>query len=211
MVLVAGLAYGSRTWVSTEYGQGLAHSLDATRYLVSAPHLFTFSRAGAAADTPDFVLALSVLAIVWVPAAIALSLRIPGASPWRRVLLIMAAAALLVAAFMTDPGLILDLPHPYALVQYGYRLDTYVVLGLCAAMLAALALLRDAGGRARRIWSWGLVAVLVASGVGAVEQVDTHPNVVRDRHVVFDANSGPVRTHLLDQQLTYSDITLPAI
>lgn len=209
--LLPAIAYGSRTWVSTGLGMGLAHNLYHTKPLVSAGHLFTFSRSSVTVEVTDFVLALPVLALIWVAASIVLSWRVSDPSVWRRVLVIAAGSTLVLVVMMAHPRLILHLPRPYQLIQFTYRLESYVLLSLCGAMLAALVLLGRSGSRAGRIWLYTVVTVLVASGIGAIQQVDTHPTVVHDRDLALNDKSEPVHRHILDQRLTYSDVTLPTI
>ncbi len=139
--LLPALAYSQRTAIAQHYDY--AQSLRGTSFLVSAGNLFTFSRASAAPDTPDFVLALPVLAIAWVLVGIAISLARPAPDgAWRRFLWVVSALGVLFAVVMTHPDLILDLPHPYTLLQFSYRLETYLLLGLCGAVLATLVLVR---------------------------------------------------------------------
>jgi hypothetical protein len=216
--LFPALAYGQRTAIANTYEY--ARSLRATNFLVSAGNLFTFSRASAAPETPDFVLALPVLAIAFVFAGIAYSLPPRGGrrahAAWRRVLWIVAGFTLLVGVVMTHPGIILSLPHPYTLLQFGYRLETYVLLGLSASMLAILVLARTAPPRWRGgIWV-AAAAVLVASSVGAIQQVDGYPTgsnhpivVVPDRYVVFAPNNQPPQT--AGGLGNYDDASLPLI
>jgi len=216
--LLPALAYGQRTAIATHYEY--AQSLRNTSFLVSAGNLFTFSRASAAPDTPDFILALPVLAIVWVLAGIAISSRQGGASAdavaWRRVLWIVAGLTLVLGVVMTHAGLILALPRPYTLLQFAYRLETYVLLGLSASMLVILTLARSWPPRWRRgLWA-ATAVVLVGSAVGAIQQVDGYPKgsnrpivVVPDRYVVFAASNQPPDTAggLGD----YDDASLPLV
>lgn len=99
---------------------------------------------------------------------------------------------------MTHPELILDLPHPYTLVQFGFRLENYVLLGLSAAVLVILVLARGWTGR-WRLWPWTAVIVLLAAGAGAVQQVDGYPRgtnhppmaVAANRYVAFAPSGQP--------------------
>jgi hypothetical protein len=216
--LLPELAYGQRTEIASHYEY--TRSLRQTAYLVSAGHLFTFSRASAAPDTPDFVLALPVLAILWVLAGIVLSLRQRNERPregaWRRVLWILGGLTVAFGVAMTHPGLILSLPRPYTLMQFSYRLETYVLLGLCASLLVTLVLSRDWPRRWRVGLQASLVVVLMGSAVGAIQQVDGYPKganhpivVVPDRYIVFAPNNQPPVTEggLGD----YDDASLPLV
>jgi hypothetical protein len=210
--LFPALAYGQRSSIATHYDY--AGSLRGSSFLVSNSHLFTFSRASVVDNTPDFVLALPVLAVVWVLLSILISFVLRRGGAWRRVLCVLSALTIGFAVLMTHTGLLLTLPRPYTLLQFSYRLETYVLLGLCGAVLATLALART-WPRRWRIWSWTVVVVLIASGVGAVQQVDSYPRgnknpgvVVPDRYAVFNPAHQPPFTGGLGD---YSDATLPVI
>ena len=188
-------------------------------FLVSSGNLFTFSRASDAPETPDFILALPVLAIVWVLVGIAISLR-PGARGRRG-----GVEEGVVDRCCPDRGLwrcddpsgpVLALPRPYTLLQFGYRLETYVLLGLSASMLVILdaraQLAADAGG-----WDWvGAAMVLARRGSAQSEQVDGYPKGTAARlswcpiaTSVFAPNNQPPNTAggLGD----YDDATLPLV
>jgi hypothetical protein len=173
-VLLPTLAYGSHTAIGSEYQYWRA-GLRETMYLVSAGHLFTLSRASVANASPDFVLSLPILAIAWVLASVAVFTATDRRGPWFRVLLIAAGLGALIAVVMTHVGLLLALPQLYATLQFSYRLESYVLLGLSGAVLAALVIVRGRGRHAR-IWTWTLAVILLVSGVGAIQQVDAYPH-----------------------------------
>ena len=219
--LLPAVAYVSRTSVANEYHY--ARELHYFSYLVSASNLFTPWHTIEVLDTPDFVYALPVLTIAWVLIGIAISLRHRGDDAWRRVLWIVSGLSLLVGIVMTHPGLILDLPHPYTLLQFGIRLETYVLLGLSAAVLAILVLARS-WPRRRRLGSWAAAAVVLAgAGVGAVQQVDGYPKgtshpptaVTPDRYEVFAPYTPPITAVGLGCTrgigCGYDDYTLPQV
>jgi hypothetical protein len=218
--LLPAVAYVSRTSVANVYNY--AGELHAFAFLLSAGSLFTPWHTAEILNTPDFVYALPVFTVAWVLVGIAISLRHRGDSAWRRVLWIVSGVSVLFAVLMTHPDLILDLPHPYTLVQFGFRLEDYVLLGLSAAVLVILVLARSRPGR-WRLGSWTVVIVLVAAGAGAVQQVDGYPSgtsrppydVVADRHVVFAPNGEAPLTAGLGCEprigCGYDDNTLPLI
>jgi hypothetical protein len=113
--------------------------------------------------------------------------------------------ALLIAIVMTHVGLLIDLPRPYPLVEFSYRLETYVLLTLCAAILAALVLARG-GSRLTRAWTWLALPVCAVSLTGAVQQVHSYTNR-RDRYVTLEY-PGVVET--LDNK-DYQDLSAPII
>ena len=48
---------------------------------------------------------------------------------------------------MTHPRWILVLPDPWQMIQYSYRLETFVLFGICGAIIAALVLVDRSGRR----------------------------------------------------------------
>jgi uncharacterized membrane protein len=204
--LLPAFAYQSSTRIGSDYSEALLQLHD-TANLVSLAHLFTFSRTDGPPIPAPYYLALSlpVLAIAWVLAGI-LILPWRNRNPtWTRVLLICSAMALLIAIVMTHVGLLIDLPRPYPLVEFSYRLETYVLLTLCAAILAALVLARGSS-RLTRAWTWLALPVCAVSLTGAVQQVHSYTNR-RDRYVTLEY-PGVVET--LDNK-DYQDLSAPII
>jgi hypothetical protein len=168
--LLPTVAYESHTVIAQSYPifrRLLRHRM----YIVAARHLFTLSRARASGTI--VTTALPILAIAWVLAGIAISLRARRRGTWMRLLLILSLASALLLIVMTHAGLILALPRIYATLQFSFRLESYVLLGIAGAMLAALVVNRD-GGPVARYWTWALVPVLAVSIVGAAQQTAAH-------------------------------------
>ena len=145
-------------------------------YLVSARHLFTVSRATASASSTIFALSLPVLAMAWVLVGAVVLLAGGRRGAWMRVLLVVLTVTVVVCVVMTHAGLMLALPRPYAVLQFSYRLESYVLLGVSGAVLAVLVLLQD-GARTRgtRLLTAALPVVLCVSVVGAIQQTDATP------------------------------------
>jgi uncharacterized membrane protein len=196
--LLPNLAYGARTRIGDKVSEGPA-SLRGTVDLVSLSHLFTFARTGLPGPLP-------VLAVAWVLAGILILPWGRRDRTWTRVLLICSGVSLLVAIAMTHVGLLLALPRPYRLIQFSYRLEIYVVLALCAAILAALALARR-GSRRARVWTWMAVPVCVASLVGAIQQLGAIPYPGQDRYETLESY-GQVET---GDNEDFDDASAPAI
>ncbi len=173
--LLPTLSYGADTFIGSEYPHWEA-VLREGMHLVSAAHLFTISRASAATPGTAFALSLPVLAIAWALGSVALALRGGPPGAWRRVLVICAVATALMIVLMTHAGLILALPHAYSTLQFSYRLESYVLLTLCGALLAGLVLAR-AGGRRTRAWRWMVAPVVLVAVVGAIQQVNAHSDL----------------------------------
>ncbi len=219
--LLPTLAYSSSTRIGNEYSQARS-ALRGTAGLVSLSHLFTFSRTSGPGLPAPYYLALSlpVLAIAWVLVGIVV---LPWGSrnrTWVRTLLICSAVAVVIALVMTHVGLLLALPRQYTLIQFSYRLEIYVLLMLCGAILAALVLARDRSrhphghghghghGRVRvRVWRWMAVPVCAVSLAGAVQQLTALPNPGQDRYVTLDYY-GEVET---GNNRDFQDVSQPVI
>jgi hypothetical protein len=210
--LIPDLAYSSRTNIGRLDPLPLLKIT--TSVLTSFDHLFTLSRATAATgalgtdSASGFVLALPVLAMLWVLVGlvIAYARRPLVATPSRRALVILVCAGLAIGILMTHSGLIADLPKPYHYVQYSYRLESYLLMVISGAMIAALAFeRRQATGW--RSWRILLGAVVVASAIGAATQVANHPNDQPDRGSVFDPTQQPPPSQVGLRD--YDDASLP--
>ena len=82
---------------------------------------------------------------------------------------------------MTHAGVILALPRMYATLQFSFRLESYVLMGISGALLAALVPIGEGGGRRLLLWRWLLVPIAIVSIVGALEQVGAYtPGSSRD-------------------------------
>jgi len=185
--LLPVLAYHSSTRISSEYIQA-REELTGNVWLVALKHLFTFNRSAAPS------MSLPTLAIVWVLASIVILPRGACNRTWTRLLLICSAIAMAIAIAMTHPRLLLSLPRPYTLIQYSYRLEAYVLLALCGAILAALVLARSgtraavrgsAAQRRVRVWQWMAIPVCAVSLGGAVQQISSLPYPGPDRYVTM--------------------------
>jgi hypothetical protein len=175
--LLPTLAYEAGTFVAHAYPHA-RELLRQTMYTVAAHNLFSFSRS----PSPGSIVSeeLPVLAIGWVAASMAI-LAAAGrsvgrglSSTWMRLLLVIALGTVAVGVVMTHAGLMLALPRAYATLQFGFRLEGFVLLGVSAALVCVLAMTREAGRRLRG-WTWLLVPIAVVSVVGAIEQSSDHP------------------------------------
>ncbi|HEV3035778.1 MAG TPA: hypothetical protein VGX72_13425 [Solirubrobacteraceae bacterium] len=213
-VLLPSLAYGSRIRVGSA---DWSVTLRLTSVLTSVGRLLTLSR-GTSVTTgpgisyaPDFSLALPVLAIAWILLCAGLVLRHrthPDNAGFRCLLGVCVGVGLLFGLLLIDWHLIEDLPGPYHLVQFPYRLETYVLLAVSGAMICILAMQRSqTGGRrgARAL----LVVVLAFATIGAGEQEAHHANQFPDRNFVFDARQQPPAS--VYDTGDYSDVTLPVV
>jgi uncharacterized membrane protein len=181
--LLPALAYDSHTKIGSQYG--VAHeTLHSTMGLVSFDHLFTLSRASTVAEAPDYALALPTLVIIWVLVSLLVVLWNVRRGAWLRMLLILCGVTGAIVVLMTHAGLILALPRPYTLLQFSYRLEGYVLMGLSGAVLAIL-ILTQRGSRRLRRYAWTILPILALSMIGAIQQVDAYPRGAAPRAAVF--------------------------
>jgi hypothetical protein len=181
--LLPAFVYHSQTSDGSR-SQYAKHLLRAEMPLVSAGHLFTVSRVSALPGG-GFILSLPMLEIGWLVVGIVLLLSTARETTWTRILLVIAAITVLVGVLMTHLGLLLALPSIYAQLEFSYRLETYVLLGVSAAIVAAFAAGKGRG-RAVHVWSWALVPILIVSVVGATVQANSYKSG-GDRATVFDS------------------------
>jgi hypothetical protein len=200
--LLPTIAYASHTEIG---GRNDEQTLRETMGLVSSAHLFTLSRASASKPGALFALSLPILVMLWLLASIVILLWTGTRGTWMRVLLILAGMTTAVIVTMTHAGLVLALPGPYTHLQFGYRLESYVLLGLSGAVLAVLVLIRH-GAHVPSLWVWALAPILAVSMIGAVQQVDAYPGG-EDAGLVLGSYTAPPR--FLEGQDDYHDAYLP--
>jgi hypothetical protein len=143
------------------------------RPYVDLRHLLTLSRGTVQRDAPHYAFALPVLAMAWTVAAVAVA-RPRRSDPWLRALAALVAAGALVLFAMTHVGV---LRGPFVMLQFSYRLESYVNLMVSGGVLIGLVLLRarPAGpGRARTGMQAALGLIAVVSVLGAVWQSEVH-------------------------------------
>jgi hypothetical protein len=170
----------------------IAHRIEEWKALLRGPHpevgvknLFALGHPSVA---PGLVLTLPVLAMGWVVTA-AFVTRRQWREPWARTLAVLTLLTIGILVVMAHPSWILALPDPWLMIQFSFRLMTYVLFGICGAVIAALALVNHSGHR----WPIALLLpILAASVIGAAVQ----------RH---DAPRGNFRTTVhIDRFLTFN-------
>jgi hypothetical protein len=202
--LLPMIAYEAHTQISSAYPYWRL-TLTSAMSLVSARNLFAVSRVTAISGS-EFVLSLPILAMAWSLISILICLRGGLRGLWPRMLLICAGMTVLTTVVMTHAGLILALPRPYAILQFAYRLESYVALAVSGAVLVGLVAMRS-GDRRMRIWAWTLVPVLIVAVVGAVQQTSAYPHGEADRQAVIKSRT---TSEFTERILTdYTDGHLP--
>ena len=145
-----GLLTISMKWVAAEYVLGLGRT----------PVEPAYTR---------FAAELPLLAAGWVVAGLIL-LRPSRNAPWLRGSLLLLGMAVATWVLMTSSSLLLDLPHPYDMIQDPVRIEAYIIFALCGALIATLVLVQRARPR-HRLWAWAIVPVLAVSVLQANGQL----------------------------------------
>jgi hypothetical protein len=167
--LVPAAVYQSHTAIGSDVA-GAHFLLKSGMDLVSPGHVLTLTRTRADPLVPRYALQLPVLAILWT--AVGLLVVAPRrSSPWLRTALLLLAVIVTTWVLMTNSGLVTALPHPYDMLQAGYRLEGYIQLALGGAVIAVLVLLSRATAQRRRLWGWALVAILAVTVLQARAQI----------------------------------------
>jgi hypothetical protein len=179
--LVPDLAYHSHTVIAHRIDEWKA-LLERPGPVVDAKHLFTLGRPSPISDS-KLSAALPLLAMVWVVVVAAMSARAQRHSAWWRTIAILSLGSAAVLVVMRNPGILRVLPDPWLMLQFSYRLETFVLFAICGAVIAALAIL----GRDRHQWlTWLLLPIVVFSIVGAAAQVRDAPRAAQDARVDID-------------------------
>jgi hypothetical protein len=166
------IAYESHTLIAYAYPHARA-LLRQTLFTVAAHNLFSFSRS----PSPGSIVSLSlpILAIAWVLPSLAILARRGIGGTSMRVVLVIAGATTVLLVVMAHAGLILALPRMYAALQFSFRLESFVLLGISGAIVSVLVMAKDAGSHMRR-WTWLLAPIAAVSVIGALEQTADHPH-----------------------------------
>jgi hypothetical protein len=177
--LLPDLAYYSHTVIAQRIDEWRA-SVRAADPAIDVEHLFSIGR-----HTPfpgsGFTVALPVLAMAWVLVVIAYVVVFrQWREAWAKTVVILSLTSAVVLVVMTHPRVITVLPDPWLMIQFSYRLETFALLGICGAVIAALALLGGSGRRWLPLLPLLLIPVLAFSVYGALKQVDDVPRFVSE-------------------------------
>jgi hypothetical protein len=186
--LLPTLAYSGRTAIAKRGGLG-AFQFDTAGLLFdplrNEPNEVIDPRnlEGWLNDPGIFDVQMPVLALGWALAALTLAwLRLPG-SVRRFAIGMLAIVGVLVWLILTNMSVV---PNPWQHIQFPYRAQTYVTLGVCALVLAAIvALPRIAARRLRAIVLATLALVAVASFAQAIDQQWSEQSSLLDRAEIF--------------------------
>ncbi|MCW2983317.1 MAG: hypothetical protein JWR63_887 [Conexibacter sp.] len=169
--LLPDIAYQSQTFIASTDDLWKDYLRTFDQY-VDWGHLLPLNRAAASWANPTFALELPVLALAWAGLTVPV-LRSRLRDSWTRTLLVLIAAVAALIVVMTTAGILLALPRIYRLVQFSFRIESYILLASSGAVLAALVLARRATPPRQR-WAWVVVPITALSvGLGA-QQVVLH-------------------------------------
>ena len=166
--LLPAIAYQSHTVIASNVDAAhkmLLDTIDGT----TAQHLFNLGRKRVDPLLPRLAVQLPVLATASIVAGLLIT-RPKRSSPWLRAALLLLVVAVATWALMTQSSVINGLPHPYDMLQNPLRLEAYINLAICGALIATLVLTRRAGRR-RRVWVWVIAGVVAFTVVQARQQV----------------------------------------
>jgi hypothetical protein len=133
------------------------------RYLFALGRPSPFPGSGLTATLP-------ALALAWVLVA-AIAARARWRDPWFRALAILAILMITLLMIMKDGQALLVLPDPWVMLQFSYRLETFILFGICGAVIAGMALLRST----HRWLMVLLVPIAALSVIGATGQIRDSP------------------------------------
>jgi hypothetical protein len=198
--LIPDLVYGTKTQIGQDYGQ-VREALRRSVSVQTWHGIWNLRRVDADPKTTGSALTLPVLAMGWVLVAGALVARRAWGTTWLRVLGLLLLTTTVLTVAMMRPGVLLALPKPFVMIQFSYRLESYILLAVSGGVLAALVLLAKARGLARW-WPLLLVPVLASSVYGAVGQADRYEPVAD-----FNSYDAPI----FDSIGIFGDATQPEL
>jgi hypothetical protein len=167
--LVPDLTYQARTNMVMQKGLWRLFLEHYSSYL-STSNLFSVGRPTADPAVPHFAFALPVLAIAWVVVATVVT-RPRMRDPWLRVGLLLAGVMTALVLAMTHVEV---LQGPFVMMQFSYRLESYVNLVFCGIVLTCLVLLKQRSTSAGAVCRWALAPIVAISVALALWQSDVH-------------------------------------
>jgi hypothetical protein len=171
--LVPAAAYQSMTQVA---GMSAKASLQSVDNVVAMRYLFSLDRI--ASPPRLMVVELPVVTIGWIVVGVAV-VGVSRRTAWFRMMLVLLGVTGVLVILMTNMTLILALPSPLPQIQFGYRLESYILLGMSAMSIVVLRL-ADRGSGARAVWRWAAVPLLALMVGQAFGQTRADPTPARE-------------------------------
>jgi hypothetical protein len=197
--LAPELAYQGRTVIAGIQFSHWRYTVANTMELIDQP-LFGIKRY----HVNQYDLTLPILAMAWAASVAVLTLRRTWRTNWMLLFVSLGAMiALLVITMSTHGSLVLDLPRPYVMIQYTFRLENYILLAVAGGVLVGLVFVNEAVSWIRLL-AWVSLAVVVAVSVGgALRQIDVSPSQANPQIPLWSARISSVGD--------YADGTLPEV
>jgi hypothetical protein len=167
--LLPELTYQSKTFIAHQTDLWRSY-LKTYEPLVAPKHLFSLGRGTSDPSVPKYTFSLPVLAMVWAVVACVVA-RPRWRDAWFRVVLVLGLVATGLIVAMTHVELLVG---PFVMLQFSYRLESFVNLAICGVVLGALVLLQGQTTRASRVWLWVMAPVVATSVVLGAAQVVVH-------------------------------------
>jgi hypothetical protein len=167
--LLPDITYQSKTLIASQTEKWRSY-LVTFEPLVAPKHLFSLGRGTSDPAVPKFTFSLPVLAMAWAAVACVVA-RPHWRDAWLRVVLVLALAVSGLIVVMTHVELLVG---PFVMMQFSYRLESFINLAVSGVALGALVLLKGRATRAGRVWLWAVVPVVATSVVLGIAQVTVH-------------------------------------
>jgi hypothetical protein len=210
--LLPTVAYSGRTAIAKRGGLG-AFQFDTAHLLFdplrNEPNEIVSPRNGEGwLNAPGtFNVQMPVLAFGWALAVIALSWRRLDSKARRFAVGMLVIVIGLIWLILTDMSVV---PNPWQLIQFPYRAQTYLTLGVCALVLVAVVALPRIAPRGLRMIAIAVLAVVsVMSLTQAVLQQWSQQSALPTRAAIFQLhNKFPPSWYA---EFDYADASMPAI
>jgi hypothetical protein len=167
--LLPNLAYYQNTLVSSS--SSVYKQLHWAVPMIEPEYLFALGRP--ASPPRFFVLVLPIVTMTWLVVG-AVVTRHQWRTSWFRFVIILFACAAALLWLMTSTSLLSDLPGPLRMLQFGFRLEGYILLCLSGAAIGLMALTSTGSKRpSPSIWRWTgtvVVALALVQGIGQTHQ-----------------------------------------
>jgi hypothetical protein len=165
--LMPAAAYQSMTYIASLPAKT---NLQWADQFVAPRYLFSLERI--ASPPRLMVMELPMLTIGWIVIGLAIATA-ARRTPWFRLVLTLLGATTVLLMLMTNVSLILALPDPLPHIQFGYRLESYILLAVSAMSIGMLRLAHHPS-RLQTIWRWVALPLLALMIIQASAQTHAH-------------------------------------
>jgi hypothetical protein len=188
--LLPDIAYEAHTFVSYEY-VFIRFVVRETAELVSARSLF----APTEYLTGKTQFSLPLFLIAWALVFSVILLWTDRDKTWMRILSILVLIAGGLTVLMTHAGIALALPRIYVMLQFTYRLESYVLLSLSGIALAILVIAKR-NEKLMKVCTGALIPVLAVSLFGALRHIDARPHQHQHNFATYLSSTLPLTDYI---------------